>query len=232
MIEFVIWTLLTLGIVTLTIILAERYGLEIAIGIFATLTVVANIVSSKLVAIGALIGPAGVIVYSATFLVTDIISEIYGKEYGKRAVITGFFANLVAVSAIMTAVLWTPANVPGNLETAKAFEKVFGLAPRIVFASMVAYIIAQMHDVYAFHFLKAKTGGKHLWLRNNASTMISQAIDTCIFITLAFYGVFPTNILLSMIFSQYVAKVVIALLDTPFMYVATYAWKVVSRSSS
>ena len=147
MIEFVIWTLLTLGIVTLTIILAERYGLEIAIGIFATLTVVANIVSSKLVAIGALIGPAGVIVYSATFLVTDIISEIYGKEYGKRAVITGFFANLVAVSAIMTAVLWTPANVPGNLETAKAFEKVFGLAPRIVFASMVAYIIAQMNDV-------------------------------------------------------------------------------------
>lgn len=230
MFEFITWIILTLSAVTLVVALAERYGVEIAIGIFATLTVVANVIASKLVTVGSVIVPAGVIVYSATFLITDVLGEIYGKEYGKKAVITGFFANLIAMLAIVTALLWKPA--PIGIEMAEAFNKVFSLTPRIVIASMVAYLISQTHDVYAFHFWKEKTKGKYLWLRNNASTMVSQAIDTCTFITLAFYGIVPNDVLLGMIVWQYLIKVTIALMDTPFMYIATYTWRFVSKTTA
>jgi len=162
-IEFIQWVLITLSIVTLTILLAERYGVEIAIGIFAALVVIANIISSKIIFVGDigsinLIGPAGVIVYASTFLITDIIGEIYGKEY-KKAVITGFFANVVAVVSILVAINWTPAPFVKE-EFLSAFNNILGFAPRIVLASMIAYIISQTHDVYAFHFWKDKTEGK------------------------------------------------------------------------
>jgi len=218
-----------LGIVTVTMILAERYGVEIAIGIFTALIVIANVISSKIIFVGEvgsvnLIGPAGVIVYASTFLITDIIGEIYGKEYSKKAVITGFFANIIAVIAILIAINWTPAPFLSN-EFLNSFNKILGFAPRIVLASMIAYLISQTHDVYAFHFWKRKTKGKHLWLRNNASTIVSQAIDTAVFITIAFYGLVANEVLLSMIFGQYVLKVFIALFDTPFIYIATLTWR-------
>lgn len=132
--------------------------------------------------------------------------------------------------AIVTALLWKSA--PIGIEMAEAFNKVFSLTPRIVIASMVAYLISQTHDVYAFHFWKEKTKGKYLWLRNNASTMVSQAIDTCTFITLAFYGIVPNDVLLGMIVWQYLIKVTIALMDTPFMYIATYTWRFVSKTTA
>lgn len=227
--EFIQWVLITLGIVTVTMILAERYGVEIAIGIFTALIVIANVISSKIIFVGEigsvnLIGPAGVIVYASTFLITDIIGEIYGKEYSKKAVITGFFANIIAVVAILIAINWTPAPFLSN-EFLNSFNKILGFAPRIVLASMIAYLISQTHDVYAFHFWKRKTKGKHLWLRNNASTIVSQAIDTAVFITIAFYGLVANEVLLSMIFGQYVLKVFIALFDTPFIYIATLTWR-------
>ncbi|RLG68080.1 MAG: VUT family protein, partial [Methanobacteriota archaeon] len=99
----------------------------------------------------------------------------------------------------------------------KSFAEVLGPAPRIVAASMVAYLVSQHHDVFAFHFWKKKTGGKHLWIRNNASTVVSQLVDSVIFITLAFYGVTP---LLPLIFGQWVVKMFIAVMDTPFCYLA------------
>lgn len=227
--EFIQWVLITLGIVTVTMILAERYGVEIAIGIFTALIVIANVISSKIIFVGEigsvnLIGPAGVIVYASTFLITDIIGEIYGKEYSKKAVITGFFANIIAVVAILIAINWTPAPFLSN-EFLNSFNKILGFAPRIVLASMIAYLISQTHDVYAFHFWKRKTKGRHLWLRNNASTIVSQAIDTAVFITIAFYGLVANEVLLSMIFGQYVLKVFIALFDTPFIYIATLTWR-------
>jgi len=124
-------------------------------------------------------------------------------------------------------VLWTPAEI--SVEMQEAFEKIFTMTPRIILASMIAYLIAQIHDVYAFHYWKNKTRGKHLWIRNNASTIVSQAIDTVIFITVAFYGVVPLEVLLNMIVSQYIVKVAIALIDTPFIYVATNLAKVFSE---
>jgi hypothetical protein len=230
MTEFIFWVAATLGIITLIALLSEKFGVEIAIGIYAALTVVANIIAVKLIAVGEvpllgmLVGPAGVIVYASTFLITDIIGEIYGKEYGKKAVLTGLAANVVAVISILIALQWSPAPFM-SAEMLESFERVLGLAPRVVVASVIAYAISQTHDVYAFHFWKSKTKGRFLWLRNNASTMVSQLIDTVLFITIAFYGIFPLDAVMAMIAGQYVLKLAIAVVDTPFMYIAVYTWR-------
>jgi hypothetical protein len=235
--EFVVWVAATLGIITLIAILAERFGVEIAIGIYASLTVIANIIAVKVIAvgeiplIGLIVGPAGVIVYASTFLITDILTELYGKEYGKKAVVTGLAANIVAIISILIALRWTPAPFVSE-EFLRSFESVLGFAPRIVVASIIAYAISQTHDVYAFHFWKRKTKDRFLWFRNNASTMVSQLIDTVIFITIAFYGVFPTSAILSMIAGQYILKLVIAAVDTPFMYVAVGAWRTLGKKAA
>lgn len=223
MLTFIIWTLITLIAVTLTILTTRKYGVEMAVGIFATLTVLANILANKIVLVGKFTVPAGIIVYSMTFLVTDFISEIYGKEVAKKAVICGLVANLIALMSINLVLIWEPASFA--IERAEAFSKALFQTPRIIVASMTAYFISQMHDVYAFHFWRKVTRGRYLWLRNNLSTIASQAIDTLIFITLAFYGIFNFQILIGMVFGQYVLKVLIALLDTPFIYVATTAVK-------
>ena len=99
-----------------------------------------------------------------------------------------------------------------------AYNTTLGSVPRIVLASMLAYLVSQHHDVFAFHLWRRLTKGRFLWLRNNASTMVSQGIDTVLFITIAFVGVVPTNVLLNMILGQYVIKLCIAVADTPICY--------------
>jgi len=101
----------------------------------------------------------------------------------------------------------------------EAYSIILGSTPRIVLASMIAYLISQNHDVWAFHWWKQKTSGKHLWMRNNFSTITSQLIDSVLFIGIAFMGIYPLKTIGVMIFSQYLIKVGIALLDTPFCYI-------------
>jgi len=216
--DFVVWTLVVLGVSTIGMWLSTKLGKELFIGLYATLTVVANIVAVKLIQVGPFIVPAAVIAYSATFLLTDVADEIWGKKFGYKIVMSGFISNLLAVSVILLAVHWQPAPFQdGNFQ--EMFKAVLGTVPRIFIASVVAYLISQTHDVWAFHYWKEKTRGKYLWLRNNLSTSVSQLLDTLIFITVAFYGSVPTDILLQMILGQYLLKVIIALADTPFVYV-------------
>ncbi|MFQ6051206.1 MAG: queuosine precursor transporter [Candidatus Hydrothermarchaeota archaeon] len=221
------WILLTLGVVAISAIFAEIYGVEIAIGVFAALTVIANVLAFKIVNFAIFSVPSAVIIYASTFLMTDIVGERFGKKYARNAVWSGFIANLIYVLAATIAVKWEPAPFM-SADSVLAFDKVLGFAPRVVFASMVAYLISQHHDVFAFHWWKEKTKGKHLWLRNNASTMVSQAIDTTIFITLAFYGSMP---LLPMIIGQYTVKVLIAMIDTPFIYAVNFLADYAVRSA-
>jgi len=220
-IDFIIWAIITLGIVLGGIVASRWFGRGVFYGLYAGLTVVANIIAVKLITIGSFVVPAAVLVYSATFLVTDIIDEVWGRKEGYRVVMTGFITNIVAVIAIWLAVHWQAAPFVSE-DFTKSFSSVLSMAPRIVGASVVSYLISQNHDVWAFHFWKDKTGGKYLWLRNNASTIVSQAIDTIVFIGLAFYGVVPTDVLFDMILGQYVVKVLIALTDTPFVYLGVW----------
>lgn len=218
----IFWVAATLAIVTASAVLAARFGVEIAIGVFASLTVLANLIASKTIVFGPFIAPAAVLVYASTFLVTDILSELFGKEKARLAVWTGFIANIVMLVSILIAVRWSASPVM-DPQLASSFDAVFGFAPRVITASMAAYLVSQHHDVWAYGFWRDKTDGRHLWLRNNASTMVSQLIDTIIFISLAFYAVLPNTVLVQMMVGQYAIKILIAALDTPFMYLAVAA---------
>ena len=185
--------------------------------LFITCLLVANIIAGKLFALGPLVLPAAVFAYPVTFVITDTISEVWGKREANSIVWLGFFMNLV-----MTAFLYLGRVLPPApfWEHQAAYEAVLGSVPRIVAASMAAYLVSQFHDVWAFLFWRRVTGGKHLWLRNNLSTMASQLLDSVIFITLAFAGTVSGAVLMNMIAGQYLVKVVLALADTPFCYLA------------
>lgn len=207
------FVLITLAVASASALLGRKYGSTAPIAVFVSLVVIANITAGKIVNFWGLAVPAAVIIYAATFLVTDIITEVWGKGEARKAIWLGFYANLVLVLYIFIAIRWEA--MPFAEEYSKKFAEVLGIVPRIVVASMIAYLISQHHDVWAFHFWREKTKGRFLWLRNNASTLVSQAIDTSLFITIAFWGLFPIG---GLILGQYIAKVLIALLDTPFCY--------------
>jgi len=184
--------------------------------LFATCLIVANIIAVKVVSIGGWgVVPAGVIAYPLTFLFTDVIAELYGRKVASRVIWVGFGVSVLMVILVFWGGLLPPAPF---WEDQSAYESILRMVPRITLASMIAYLVSQHHDVFAFHFWRQKTKGRFLWLRNNASTTVSQALDTGIFITIAFWGTVPTGVLTNMLLTQYVIKLVIAAVDTPFCY--------------
>ncbi len=159
----------------------------------------------------------GILPYPITFLITDILSEIYGKKKANQVVIAGIFASFFSILIILAAD-FAPSinNSPVNNET---FHQVFGLSPFAVFASMIAYLFAQFIDIRIFHFWKQLTKGKHLWLRNNFSTFTSQFIDTfTVLFLICSFEILPWNIFSSLLISGFLFKVIIAALDTPILY--------------
>jgi len=180
--------------------------------IFAGSLTLSSILANKIISIFGFFVPAGVLGYSITFFATDTISEIWGKEKANFVVIGGFVALLFAMILIILSLWWQKAPFWDG-ET--AYNAILGSTPRIIIGSFIAYLVSQFSDVWTFHFIKKLTKNKHLWLRNNLSTMISQLIDTLIFITIAFYGVLPIG---QMIFGQWIIKCIIAGLDTPVVY--------------
>jgi len=166
----------------------------------------------------------GILPYPITFLITDIISEIYGKKKANQVVIAGIFASFFSMIIILIA-NYTPAIESSPIDNF-IFTKVFGLSPIAVLASMLAYLFAQFIDIRIFHFWKSKTKGKHLWLRNNFSTFSSQFIDTLTVLTLlCSFGVLPWNLFKTLLISGFLFKVIIALLDTPILYFVVYLFK-------
>ena len=184
---------------------------------FVTLLVVANIITAKLLAVGDWVLPGGIVAYPFTFLLSDTIAEVYGRKTATRVVWLGFACSMIMLALIYAVKVW-PAPSADIWNAQAEYDRILGAVPRIVFASMVAYLISQNHDVIAFHLWKRFTGGKHLWLRNNASTMVSQAIDTVAFVTLAFAGTVPANVLWNIVGTHYAAKLIISVVDTPFVY--------------
>ena len=166
----------------------------------------------------------GILPYPITFLITDIISEIYGKKKANQVVIAGIFASFFSMGIILLA-NYTPAIYSSPINNV-LFSKVFGLSPIAVLASMLAYLFAQFIDIRVFHFWKRKTKGKHLWIRNNFSTFSSQFIDTLTVITLlCVFGVLPWSLFKTLLISGFLFKVLIALLDTPILYFIVYLFR-------
>ncbi|NQU78406.1 queuosine precursor transporter [Candidatus Woesearchaeota archaeon] len=213
MMTIILWILITLLVSSFSAVIGKKYGVEYPIAILAVLVVISNILANKIVMFGPFMVPGGVMVFSMTFMLTDILSEKWGKSYARKAVWTGFYANIILILSLFIVMSWSPA--PFAVEISNMFGKVLALTPRIAVAGLLTYLVSQNHDIWAFHFWRKKTKGRHLWFRNNASTIVSQLIDSVLFVTLAFYGVFP---ILPLIIGQWVVKIIIALLDTPFMY--------------
>lgn len=188
-------------------------GLYVWIG-FAI--VAANIQVVKMVDLFGINATLGNIMYGSIFLATDLINEKYGRKQAQKAVYIGFVMLLAFTMITQMALLFTPNEydfAQGALET------LFTLLPRITLGSLVAYLISQTLDVYLFDKIKLKYGSRNqLWIRNNGSTLVSQAIDTAIFTIIAFLGVMPTEVVMEIFWFSYVIKIVTSIVDTPFVY--------------
>ena len=215
-----LWVIATLTTGLVSVWLGKKYGVAFPIAIMACLLVLAGATVNKIVIIGPYTASAAVIVFSMTFLMTDMISEIWGKRYAQMAVWAGFYANLMLLIVTQITIAW-PAAVFAA-ESAAAFESLYGTTPRLVLAGMVTYLISQHLDIYIFHAVKKITGDKRLWLRNNLSTIISQLVDTVLIAVLAFAGAFP---LIPFIIGSWLIKIAIAFIDTPFIYAGKYLGK-------
>ncbi|MCK9190694.1 MAG: queuosine precursor transporter [Sphaerochaetaceae bacterium] len=181
-------------------------------------TIIANIQVTKTVNLFGLEATLGNIVYATGFLATDILSECFGKKDSRRAIGMGFLSLICLTTFMQVALKFNPAESDFANDS---LITIFSLLPRLTVASLIAYFCSNMHDVWAFEYWKQKfPGTKYLWLRNNASTIVSQLIDSVLFSFIAFYGVFSMPVLLEITISTYVLKFVVAACDTPFIYLA------------
>ena len=186
-------------------------------GVFLVSLVVANLITAKLFVLFGVVLAAGIIPYPVTFLATDLISEVFGRKRADAVVLWGFVLSLYVLIVIKIGQYAVPHPEPA-LGRQHEYETIFGNSARAIIASMVAYLVAQLLDVRMFHFWKRLTGGKHLWLRNNASTMASQLVDSVLVVSILFWGQMPVGDLIKLIGASYLFKFVNAGTDTPLFY--------------
>lgn len=214
----IIWILFALVNFSLLLLFYRLFG---RMGLFAWIgmaTVIANIQVLETVELFGLTATLGNIIYGTAYLATDILNEKYGKKDAKKAVWLGF-STLITMTIMMQVVL---VFEPGSDDIAHgSLATIFGMIPRVAAGSLAAYAISQYFDVWIYDKLrKLFPSDKNLWIRNNGSTVISQLLDTAVFCTIAFYGEYPTSIWLEIFFTTYIIKFAVALIDTPFMYIA------------
>ena len=159
----------------------------------------------------------GVLPYPITFLITDIISEIFGKRKANQVVIMGIVASIFSIGLLLLGDV-LPANTTSPIDD-ETFNLVFSASPLAVLASMSAYLIAQFLDIRIYHFWKQLTKGKYLWLRNNFSTFSSQIIDsTTVIALLCFFDILVWDLFLGLVLSSIIFKIIVAIIDTPLLY--------------
>jgi hypothetical protein len=188
--------------------------------IFIASLVTCNLIANKFVTVDlgfkVFIVSAGILPYPLTFLVTDLISELYGQKKANLVVFSGFIASMFVLLF-----LWLGGQfnaIPSSIVNDDIYNSVFQNAWRIIAASMIAYLFAQFIDVRIFHFWKRLTNGKHLWLRNNGSTIASQLVDTTLVIMILFVGVWESDQIISAIIDGWLFKMLMAAIDTPIIY--------------
>lgn len=204
-------------------LIALAYKLFGKTGLFAWIalgTILANIQVTKTIDFTffgfAFVATLGNIMYGTLFLVTDALDEKYGLKDAKKAVYIGFFSLLATVIVMQFAIWFTPSPEDWAHES---ILTIFGILPRIALGSLIAYLISQTVDVHLYQWIKEKLpDDKYLWIRNNGSTIISQLIDTSIFVPIAFLGEWPIDVVISIFITSYLIKIIVAFIDTPFVY--------------
>ncbi len=224
-----LWLLLLLANFS-AILLAYRFFGKLGLYIWIPIaTILANIQVLKMVDLFSIGVTLGNITYASSFLATDILSENYGEKSAKKAVCIGFF-SLAATIIIMQIALMFKPNAFDFIQ--ESLQNIFAILPRIALASLIAYGISQFHDVWAYKLWKNLFPGiGFLWLRNNASTMVSQLLDSVIFTFIAFWGLLPQSEFIQILITTYVLKLIVAAVDTPFLYLARFMFsrKIVSE---
>lgn len=198
------------------VLLCHRLGKEWLFAILVFLTITTAVVAGKIITIFGFDASIGTPLYAAIFLATDILAEHYGERDARKAVWMGFFASVLFV-VVGQLIIRAPASA--NIELANALSQLFEFLPRLVSGGLFAYMISQQFDIWMFNKIrKWKPGRKWLWLRNNGSTLVSQAIDTWLVYMIAFYGLVPDIWQLMLV--NYIVKVFVAFFDTFFIYLS------------
>lgn len=214
------WFGLLFAIINFILVLA-MYRLFGKTGLFVWIgfsTVMANLQVVKTIEMFGLTATLGNAMYGTAFLVTDILNEKYGKEEAKKAVWLGFFTLLSMTLIMQMVLLFKPHETDFAQES---LSTLFSVLPRIAAGSLAAYLVSQFTDVYIFTYLKKKfPKDGQFWIRNNGSTMISQLLDTLVFTSIAFLGIFPLEEWIQIFITTYLLKFIVAVLDTPFGYIA------------
>jgi uncharacterized integral membrane protein (TIGR00697 family) len=191
--------------------------LVVVTALFVTSLLTANIIAVKLVALGGLVVPAGVVIFPLSYIFGDVLPEVYGYRQARRVIWLGFLCNLLMVAAI-----WVGGLLPAASfwDGQPAYERILGFTPRLLAASFAAYLVGEFANSYVLARLKIATRGRWLWTRTIGSTLVGQGLDSAVFITLAFAGIMPgADALLSAVLTQWLLKSAYEIVVTPLTYV-------------
>lgn len=195
---------------------------DIILGLFVAVLLISNVASSKILKLGPFTFDGGTILFPVSYIFGDILTEVYGYRNSRRVIWTGFFAALLMSLTFIAVGKLPPATGWGNQE---AYDKILGLTPRIVIASLIAYFSGEFSNSYTLAKMKILTRGRWLWTRTIGSTVIGEGVDTLLFVTIAFYSVLPNGLLFTVIISNYIFKVGFEVAFTPVTYAVVGALK-------
>ena len=186
------------------------------VALFITCLITANIIAVKLISLYGFILPAAILIFPLSYIIGDVLTEVYGYRQARRVIWLGFFCNFITVVAI-----WIGQMLPSASfwDGQASYERILGYAPRLLFASFLAYLVGEFSNAFVLAKIKIATKGRWLWLRTIGSTLIGQGLDSAIFIVLAFVGTIPLNALFSAVVIQWLAKSLYEAVVTPLTYV-------------
>ena len=187
------------------------------VALFITTLLISNIIAVKLFALGPLVLPAGMVIFPISYIVGDVLTEVYGYARARQVIWLGFGCNLIAVLVIQVALALPPA--PFWAPNQAAYETILGFTPRLLVASFIAYLVGEFANSAVLARMKILTRGRYLWTRTIGSTFVGEGLDSAVFISIAFFGIMPHGELLPAIVTQWLFKTVYETLATPFTYV-------------
>ncbi len=189
----------------------------VVVALFIATLIASNIVAVKLIDVSGLILTAAIVIFPLSYIIGDVLTEVYGYRQARRAIWLGFLGNLVVVVAIVIAGALPAA---GFWKDQQAFDLILGQTPRILAASFAAYLVGEFTNSFVLAKLKIATAGRFLWLRTIGSTLIGQGLDSAIFVAIAFAGVLPGDVLVGTMITQWLVKSGYEAAATPLTYLA------------
>lgn len=193
------------------------YRFVVIVALFTTCLITANITAVKLIDFYGFTLPAAIFIFPVSYIIGDVLTEVYGYHRARCVIWLGFVCNLLAVGFIWLGQIWTANEI---WEHQDAYDRILGYAPRLLLASFLAYLVGEFANAYVLAKMKIFTHGRFLWMRTIGSTLIGQGLDSIIFIVLAFSGTIPVSALIATIITQWIAKSLYEAAATPLTYLA------------